>query len=97
MNYQKLIEKVDLVIQESKMKKKKFEKLPVFDDENDLMKLKIGDSFLYGQRMIEQVSYKEVGKEISYYKIINKSDYSVEYIPIYDIIERDSKEEENKF
>ena len=43
------------------MKKKKFERLPVFEDENDLMKLKIGDSFLYGQKMVEQVSYKEVG------------------------------------
>jgi hypothetical protein len=75
------------------MKKRKFEKLPQFEDENDIMELKIGDSFLYGQKMIEQVSYKEEGMQISYFKIINKTNHGVEYIPIYDIIEKDNKEE----
>ena len=70
------------------MKKQKFERLPQFDDENDLMKLKIGDSFLYGSRMIEQLSNKNEGQEVSYYKVLNKTNYSIEYIPIFDTIDK---------
>jgi|GEM_PF-5165210 hypothetical protein len=39
--------------------------------------------------MIEQKVSKDVGNEITYYEVISKKENSVEYKPIYDVMEED--------
>lgn len=49
--------------------------------------LKVGDFFLMGEYIIGQKEEKKPGQEITYYKVLNKKGKSIEYIPIYDILE----------
>jgi len=50
-------------------------------------KLEVGDLFLMGEWIIRQKETKVIGQEITYYKLLNKKGKSIEYIPIYDILE----------
>ncbi len=53
--------------------------------------LKEGDLFLYGIAVIAQKDAKEVGQQITYFKVINsKTDGKmIEYTPVFDILEED--------
>ena len=53
----------------------------------DPYKIEIGEFFLMGEKVIEQRETKIPGQEITYYKLLNKEGKSVEYMPIYDILE----------
>ena len=66
-----------------------FQKLPTYDKENDedIHKLRKHDYFLYGSRMVEQKEVKELGQQISYYKVIDKKDNRVEYTTVFDTLE----------
>jgi len=54
----------------------------------DLEKLNEGDCFLMGESVSAQKENKKTGDEISYYRLLRK-EKSVEYTPIYDILEED--------
>lgn len=70
------------------MDKASFLKLREFDDEKDMKILDIGDLFLYGSSVINQKQTKNFGDCISYYRVISKSEHGIEYIPIFDYIEK---------
>lgn len=58
-------------------------------DEDDFKKeLKAGDRFLYGQKVIEQSP--QPGDDITYYQVI-RIDETVEYMPVFDILEKDKE------
>jgi hypothetical protein len=74
----------------NKMRKTTFMRLIEFEDMADTNRLKIGECFLYGKSVINQKSTKDVGQEISYYKVVSKSQCGIEYAPVYDIMEEDT-------
>jgi len=53
----------------------------------DLDKIKVGEFFLIGDKVIEQKETKFIGQEITYYKLLKRKGKSVEYVPIYDTLE----------
>lgn len=61
----------------------------MIEEDNQMTKLRKYDRFLYGVSMIEQKVSKDVGNEITYYEVISKKENSVEYKPIYDVMEED--------
>lgn len=64
-------------------------KLPELTDENDVRKLKVGDRFLYGSHVINQKQMeKGDGSTLTYFEVISKSQNGIEYIPIYDYMEK---------
>lgn len=77
------------------MRESNFKRLIVIqeDDEKKMNRLDINDNFLYGKNVIGQIENKKVGDPITYYQIINKIGNSVEYVPIYDIMEKNIGEE----
>jgi hypothetical protein len=64
-------------------------KIPTYEQENEQLihKLLIGNIFLYGNRMIEQKEIKEVGQQISYYRVVDKKDNRIEYTTVFDKLE----------
>lgn len=76
------------------MKESEFKKLVIIDDDNDedMQELDVDDFFLYGKSIINQRENKKVGQSITYYQIIGKTQHGVEYIPIYDYMEKDEGE-----
>jgi len=66
------------------MKINKWKRLKEIEENFDA--LKFNDFFLLGEKVIEQKETKEVGQEITYYKLIKKGK-SVEYVAIYDTLE----------
>jgi len=71
------------------MLKSIFMKLPELKDEDDVTKLKIGDRFLYGRSVIDQKQHdKNDGSTLTYFEVISKSQNGIEYIPIYDYMEK---------
>lgn len=76
------------------MRKTRFMRLIEFEDMADTNKLRIGEYFLYGKSVINQKSTKDVGQEISYYKVVGKSQCGIEYAPVYDIMEEDTNKGE---
>ena len=77
------------------MRESNFKRLIVIqeDDEKKMNRLDINDNFLYGKNVIGQIENKKVGDPITYYQIKNKIGNSVEYVPIYDIMEKNIGEE----
>jgi hypothetical protein len=71
------------------MKENVIKKLKVIEEEEDMNKLIVGEYFLYGRNIVNQVENKKPGDPITYYKIINKHSKGVEYTPIYDYLEKD--------
>jgi hypothetical protein len=63
--------------------------LPKMKDLDQLWKLREGDKFLYGNRMIEQLETKTTGQEISFYQVLKIMGKNVEYIPRYEILKED--------
>lgn len=64
-------------------------RLPELQDEDDITKLKIGDRFLYGRSVINQKQMEKVdGSTITYFEVLSKSQNGIEYIPIYDYMEK---------
>jgi len=53
----------------------------------NLDKIKVGEFFLMGDKVIEQKETKIIGQEITYYKLLKRKGKSVEYVPIYDTLE----------
>lgn len=49
--------------------------------------IRIGELFLMGEKIIAQKDDKVIGQEITYYKLLNKKENSIEYVPIYDRLE----------
>jgi hypothetical protein len=69
------------------MERKEWITLKRLKDEDDFKKvLVVGERFLYGPKMIEQVVQQ--GEKIWYYQVI-KIDKTVEYMPVFDILEKD--------
>ena len=77
------------------MQRKEWVSLKKLNDEDDFKKeLKVGDKFLYGPKLSEQIT--GIGGNIWYYQVI-KIDKAVEYMPVFDILEEDEiKLEEEK-
>lgn len=72
------------------MRKIEFLMLPKLDKEDDFTdKLKIGDKFLFGNRMIEQTENKQIGEEITYYQVIRIKGKNCEYMPRFEILQED--------
>jgi len=74
------------------MKNRQFIMLPKLNDESDFGRtMNIGDKFLYGPRMIDQLETKKKGDEITYYQVlkISGAGKNVEYVPRYEILEED--------
>jgi hypothetical protein len=66
----------------------------VKDKETEMDELNVGDYFLYGTSVIAQKQNKVIGDSISYFKIIDKKSHGgVEYIPVFDYMEKDKGEE----
>lgn len=64
-------------------------KLLELEDENDVTKLEVGDRFLYGRSVINQKQMEKVdGSTLTYFEVISKSQNGIEYIPIYDYMEK---------
>jgi len=74
------------------MRKQRFIRLPEINEEANMDKLNVGDHFLYGRNVINQKQEKEIGESITYYEIINKDHSRVEYIPIFDYMEKNKGE-----
>jgi hypothetical protein len=55
------------------------------------IELKVDDIFLYGMAMIAQKDAKEVGQQITYFKVINSQTEGkmIEYTQVFDILEED--------
>jgi len=69
------------------MQRKEWITLKRLKDEDDFKKeLVVGERFLYGQKLIEQTALP--GESIWYYQVI-KIDETVEYMPVFDILEKD--------
>jgi hypothetical protein len=58
-------------------------------------KLLEGDLFLYGKSMIGQKDIKEMGQQITYFKVIKSKGKNIEYIQVFDILEEDTKNAKN--
>ena len=72
------------------MKKSKWLHLKEIDEEEKIFKsVEMDEYFLTGDSVIRQKEIKEIGQQITYYKLIKKTKNNVEYVPIYDIIEED--------
>lgn len=56
-------------------------------------KLKVGDCFLYGRSVIDQINTKNVGDQICYYKVIGINGLNVEYQLMFDVLEKNKKME----
>jgi len=66
----------------------KWVKIKIFKNEiivDDSMK--IGDIFLYGPSIVQQMEDKIIGNKITYYKIIGIDGNNIQYTPIYDVLE----------
>ena len=71
------------------MQKKEWSQLKRLKDEDNFKEvLVLGERFLYGLKMSEQAA--QPGENIWYYQVI-KIDQAVEYMPVYDILEKDSE------
>lgn len=69
------------------MKIETLKKLKQVKDEKELNDLEVGDYFLYGQAMINQIDKKKQGQDISYYEIIRKEGVTIEFGMVFDIME----------
>ena len=78
------------------MKKMDFARLKELDDDMDMSGMKVGDKFLYGKNIISQKSSKEVGQPITYYEVIEKEGSNAVFMPIYDILQEDIKDGQEK-
>jgi hypothetical protein len=77
------------------MKQKVWNKIKKLEDKDDFgAELELGDVFLYGTRMAEQQQVKKIGDGITYFAVIRKNGKNVEYTQVFDVLEKDSKEEE---
>ena len=63
-------------------------KMKVFEPENEheIHNLKIGEYFMMGNRMNQQKELKEIGQQISFYKVVNKKDNRIEYTTVFDVL-----------
>ena len=74
------------------MRHSEFHRLRTFEDEKDMKDLKVGDCFLYGQRVIAQKTNKKIGDPISYYQVIGVTETGgIEYTPIFDNLIKDKE------
>lgn len=74
------------------MQRREWLKLKRLKDEDDFKsKLELGERFLYGHKVTEQIA--NPGDNIWYYQVI-KIDETVEYMPIFDILEKDREVQE---
>lgn len=78
------------------MRKNEFMRLREFDDMDDTSQLNIGDKFLYGGSVKAQKQNKKEGDEITYYIVIGKSNVGIEYAPMFEVLEKEKKGEEEK-
>lgn len=69
------------------MKSIDFARVKVLKDDTELFKLKEGEIFLLGPKMVEQTSTKRVGEIISYWKVESKKGNNISYYPIYEKLE----------
>ncbi len=76
------------------MQRKEWIALKRLKDGDDFKKeLVVGERFLYGSKVVEQVA--RPGESIWYYQVI-KIDETVEYMPIFDILEKDREVQDFK-
>lgn len=73
------------------MKQAEFNKIKEIEKEEEMNELEPGDFFLYGKHVIAQKQNKTPGQEISYYQVVAKQGNSVEYTPVFDVLEKESE------
>ena len=75
------------------MREYEFRHLQKMQDDSLFYKLEENDNFLYGSKVIDQTNTKKIGDPITYYKVIKKKGNNIEYLMIFDILEKNKKEE----
>ncbi len=75
------------------MKQNHFQRLVEVETQEDFDGLELGDFFLYGKSVVAQKQSKTPGQEISYYQVISKQGSSIEYAPVFDVLEKSLKED----
>jgi len=70
------------------MTKYQWLRLRVVEDLADI-ELKKDELFLNGHAMIGQKDTKEVGQQITYFKVIKAKEKNIEYTEVFDILEED--------
>ena len=70
------------------MRVTEFNQLPTFDDMTKA-RLRVGDKFLTGKKIIAQQERKVIGNEITYYEVTHASPdgKDISYRPVYDKLE----------
>ena len=69
------------------MQRKEWIMLKKLKDEDDFKKLlTVGERFLYGSKMTEQIALP--GQNIWYFQVV-RIDETVEYMPVFDMLEKD--------
>jgi len=71
------------------MTKYQWLRLRVIEDLADV-ELKENELFLNGHAMIGQKDTKEIGQQITYFKVIKAKEKNIEYTEVFDILEEDA-------
>ena len=73
------------------MERTKWLNLKKLQDEDDFSEeLKVGECFIYGTKMTEQLETAQPGDTITYFQVIRINDSNnVEYMPVFDTLEED--------
>jgi len=71
------------------MTKYQWLRLRVVEDLADI-ELKKDELFLNGHAMIGQKDTKEVGQQITYFKVIKAVEKNIEYTEVFDVLEEDA-------
>ena len=71
------------------MTKYQWLRLRVVEDLADV-ELKKDELFLHGHAMIGQKDTKEVGQQITYFKVIKAVEKNIEYTEVFDVLEEDA-------
>lgn len=70
------------------MTKYQWLRLKVVEDLSNAKLLK-DDFFLYGTAMISQKDTKEIGQQITYFRVIRQEKKNIEYTEVFDVLEED--------
>ena len=70
------------------MTKYQWLRMRVVEDLSNAKLLK-DEIFLYGTAMIGQKDNKEVGQQITYFRVIRQEDKNIEYTEVFDVLEED--------
>ena len=69
------------------MKKSDFLRIVRFKESDLFKNMEVGQCFLEGESVLQQIIEKQVGDSITYYKVTGILDGTIQYVPIYDKLE----------